>query len=161
MATEPAPPLLTDLETKPAAVFRASFRVDERVGPEAVFGVIELDWHLRSGSFRPPSGPTSELKVHGWCGPWVLRTQDAEVALHTTSFWKQRFTIQHGGERYELRGRRWWRDGYDVLRDGCPIGTIEPRSWALHGVRLTATEAIPREVAVLMIWTGLRQWEDN
>jgi hypothetical protein len=69
------------------------------------------------------------------------------------SGWRDNFSIEHGGTRYELRKESPWRSTFVLSREGVGVvGSIRQKSFFGRETSVDLPEELPVEVRVFILW---------
>jgi hypothetical protein len=81
-----------------------------------------------------------------------------------SSAWKETFSLEHGGARYELRKDSYWRGSFVLSREGVgAVGSIGRKSFFGRDTFADLPDELPVEVRVFLLWlvTMMRRRADS
>lgn len=112
-------------------------------------------------------GGTPFLARHqAWAKEFVLEREGGmTVAVaEKPSAWRETFSLEHGGIRYELRKESPWKTSFVLSRDGVGVvGSIRQKSFFGRETIVELPEELPVEVQVFALWlaTLMRRRSDS
>lgn len=142
------------------AVRRSWFSYRTEVLDEAgtTVAVIDLS-NWRKNAKIEVSGERYLARHEAWSREFVLEREDGQAAVAVAekpSAWRERFTLTHGGRRYELARESAWKGAFVLLREGAGVvGSVRQRGWFSSEVYVDLPEELPVEVQMLVLWLTL------
>ncbi len=92
---------------------------------------------------------------------FVLSREDGSPVLvaEKPSAWKDRFSFEYAGNRYELRKESAWRRAFVLTRDGIgTVGSLRPEGAFRKGVLAELPNELPPEVGLFVMWLAVLLW---
>ncbi len=114
-------------------------------------------WWRNRGSFTV-EGQRYEVRGNVWSSEFTLTDQSGMTVATAGKLYRRQWTVSVGPRTYVFQRGAWWRQQYDLLQDGQPVGYIRrPSAWR------STTEAdlpgLPPAVQVFTVAVALTVWD--
>ena len=101
-----------------------------------------------------------------WAREFVLEGEDGQIVAmaEKPSAWRETFTLEHGGTRYELSKESPWKSSFVLSREGVGVvGSIRQKSFFGRERDVELPEELPVEVQAFVLWlaTLMRKRSDS
>lgn len=101
-----------------------------------------------------------------WAREFVLEGEDGSIVAvaEKPSSWRETFSLEHGGVRYELRKESPWKSSFILSREGVGVlGSVRRKSLFGRETIVELPEELPVEVRVFVLWlaTLMRKRSDS
>jgi hypothetical protein len=146
------------LRAVPKGWFSYDFEVFDRTG--ASVGRANLS-NWRENAQLDVGGKRYEATHKGGKKEFVLSRGDGSVVLvaEKPSAWKDRFSFEHEGVRYELKKESAWKRDFVLSRAGIgAVGSLRPEGAFRRAWVAELPDELPPEVRVFVMWLGAVLW---
>ena len=134
-----------------------SYRTEVLDDAEATVAVIDLS-NWRENAKIEVSGERYLARHETWSREFVLEREggQAVAVAEKPSAWRERFTLTHGGRRYELARESALKGAFVLLREGAGVvGSVRQKGWFSSEVYVDLPEELPLEVQLLVLWLAM------
>lgn len=151
------------LRATPNGWFSYDFTLSDRTG--APVARVDLS-NWRETAKIEAGGARFEASHKSMAGEFFLRDEGGrQVAVaEKPSAWKDRFSFEHGANRYELKKESVWRRTFVLTREGVgKVGQVRPTGWFGRNLVVELPGELPPEIGAFVVWLAvvLRKREDS
>ena len=147
--------LMAVLRAVPEKWFSYDFEVLDRTG--ASVGRADLS-NWRENAALEVGGRLYQATHKSGRKEFVLSHKGGPTVLvaEKPSAWRDRFSFEHDGSRYELRKESAWRRNLVLWRDGTgPVGSLRPKGAFKRAWLAELPDDLPPEVGIFLMWLAV------
>lgn len=120
---------------------------------------VDLAWWKEGGRLEVEGG-TYGLRREGVKSGAFTLSQDGQVlvAAHKPSALRNRFEVEHDGQRYELVKAGWWMRRFELRAGGSTVGSVAPLHPFTRRARVSLPGELPLPVKVFLAALVALMW---